>query len=79
MKDLKRAEKKNRYITRENNFNFNFNGMTSNPIKSDQNTDTPSVIIGPMPYSGPMPFPSFDFLLFQCLDYKESKLNYEIF
>lgn len=39
-------------------------GMTSNPIKSDQNTDTPSVIIDPMPYSGPMSFPSFDFFAF---------------
>ena len=53
--------------------------MTINPIKGEQNTGTSSVIIGPMPYSGPITFPSFGFSLFQRLDFKESKLNYEIF
>ena len=36
-------------------------GMTSNPIKGNQNANTPSIIIGPMPYSGPVYIPSFNF------------------
>lgn len=36
-------------------------GMTSNPIQGNQNENTSSVIIGPMPYSGLVYIPSFNF------------------
>ena len=44
-------------------------GMTSNPIKGEQNTGTSSVIIGPMPYSGPITFPSFGFFTFPAFGF----------
>ena len=44
-------------------------GMTSNPIKGEQNTGTSSVIIGPMPYSGPITFPSFGFFHFPAFGF----------
>ena len=44
-------------------------GMTSNPIKGEQNTGTSSVIIGPMPYSGPITFPSFGFFPFPAFGF----------
>ena len=54
-------------------------GMTSNPIQGNQNENTSSVIIGPMPYSGPVYIPSFNFFPVPALLFQLESLNHEVF